>query len=239
MKMSPRPCLLLLAALALAGCERSAERASGAADRADCCAVEESTGTAAAAMSMSAAAARTGGESIYGLDASWRDQTGRALRLGDLAGRPRVLAMIFTHCEYACPRILAELRALERELPASPEAGPGFVLVSFDVLRDEPAALAAYAEAQGLDPRRWTLLHGEAGAVRELSVVLDVAYRAEATGGFAHASVINVLDAEGRLVYQKRGLGGELTDCQAAIAATLAAPASASASGAAPALTRR
>jgi len=205
-------CLPLLL-LALAGCERAAEPEAKAAAGASCCAVD----AAAAPGAATAAAVPAAGESIYALDSSWRNQEGRALRLGDLAGRPRVLAMIFTHCEYACPRILAELRALESALTGPPDAGPGFVLVSFDTARDDPAALKAYAEAQGLDPARWLLLHGETAAVRELSVVLDVPFRSDVDGGFSHASVISVLDGEGRLLHQKRGLGGALDDSRAAM----------------------
>jgi protein SCO1 len=202
--------LLLLAPLGLAACERSAEpAATAAAAGASCCRADTAMAPAPSS--------RVDGESIYALGSSWRDQEGRALRLGDLAGRPRVLAMIFTHCEYACPRILAELRELESKLPAQPDGGPGFVLVSFDAARDDPAALKAYAKAQGLDPRRWTLLHGEAAAVRELSVVLDLPYRADVDGGFSHASAISVLDSGGHLVHQKRGLGGALDDCRAAM----------------------
>lgn len=221
--MSSLPILLLGLTLALAGCgredvatsEATAERAAGA----SCCAAAPES---ASARGLEASGTLTG-ESIYALKSQWKDQTGRRLQLGDLAGRPRVLAMVFTHCEYACPRILAELRELEAALAAAPEDGPGFVLVSFDSARDDPATLAAYAEAQGLDPRRWTLLHGDAASVRELSVVLDVAYRADADGGFSHASVISVLDAAGRLVHEKRGLGGDLAASRAAIAALLPA----------------
>lgn len=218
--MSSLAILLLGLGLALAGCGRDGVGTSGAAAEraagASCCAAAPESASARGAE----ASGSLTGETIYALNSQWQDQTGRRLQLGDLAGRPRVLAMIFTHCSYACPRILAELRELEATLPAAPEAGPGFVLVSFDSARDDPATLAAYAEAQGLDPRRWTLLHGDAASVRELSVVLDVAYRADADGGFSHASVINVLDANGRLVHQKRGLGGDLAACRAAIAAT-------------------
>ena len=190
--------------------------ASDAADppaRPPCC--QPSAQTAPAAETAPALPAT----SLYALHTPWTDQDGHARQLGDLAGRVRVVAMIFTHCQYACPRILSELRELEAGLPPVADGGPGFVLISFDSARDDPAALREFAAQQQLPAARWTLLHGDAAAVRELSVLLDVPFREDPDGNFSHASVISVLDREGRLVHQKRGLGGPLEDCRRAITA--------------------
>jgi protein SCO1/2 len=186
--------------------------------RPSCCQSATAPAEAAATASTLPAA------SLYALDARWTDQDGHTLQLGDLAGRVRVVAMIFTHCEYACPRILSELRELEASLPESADEGPDFVLISFDSARDDPATLRAYAARQDLPADRWTLLHGDAGTVRELSVLLDVPFREDADGNFSHASVISVLDRDGRLAFQKRGLGGPLDDCRRAIASARAEP---------------
>ncbi len=153
--------------------------------------------------------------SIYALPSKWQDTKGKERVLGHYAGRVRILAMFFTHCEYACPRILAELRELEESLGQNDAAG--FLLVSFDSQRDTPDSLAAFAREQELAPERWNLLHGSPENVRELSVILDVAYREQAEGNFSHASVIHVLDPQGRIVYQKKGLGGDLEPAKAAI----------------------
>ncbi|MCA9785565.1 MAG: SCO family protein [Candidatus Delongbacteria bacterium] len=152
--------------------------------------------------------------SLYRMQSVWQDQNGHEMHLSDLAGEVRVVAMIFTHCQYACPRILQQLRELEQ---STMTARPGFVLISFDSARDDPATLKAYARAQGLDPAHWTLLHGQPEDVRALSVVLDVPYQKDAAGNFSHASVISVLDSEGRVMKQMRELGGDLDPCREAI----------------------
>ena len=47
--------------------------------------------------------------SIFQLQSDWKSQEGKTIRLAHFHGRPIVLAMMFTSCEYACPRILADL----------------------------------------------------------------------------------------------------------------------------------
>ncbi|HKJ02348.1 MAG TPA: SCO family protein, partial [Longimicrobiales bacterium] len=108
--------------------------------------------------------------SLYVLDQSWTDQSGNLVHLTDLAGRPRVVAMAYTSCAYACPRIIAEMKQIEAALAdADPERVPGFVLFSIDPARDTPGRLAEFADQAGLDPTRWTLLTAPEDQVLELS----------------------------------------------------------------------
>ncbi|HSM61311.1 MAG TPA: SCO family protein [Longimicrobiales bacterium] len=156
-----------------------------------------------------AAAAPAG--SLYVLDATWTDQSGRTLTLEQLAGRPRVVAMGYTHCTYACPRIVAQLKRIEAAFQdAGAERAPGLVLVSIDPARDTPGRLAEFADGMRLDPARWTLLTGSDDAVLDLSVLLDVKYRAEAGGDFAHSNALTVLDARGAVAARVEGLNGDL-----------------------------
>lgn len=143
-------------------------------------------------------AAPTSAGSLYVLDQNWTDQSGEEVRLTDLAGRPRVVAMAYTSCGYACPRIIAEMKRIEAALAdADPERSPGFVLFSIDPARDTPARLADFAQQAGLDPARWTLLTASDDEVLELSVLLGVKYRATGSGDFAHSNLVTVLDEEG------------------------------------------
>jgi protein SCO1/2 len=158
---------------------------------------------------LSAAGTRAG--SLYALDSEWRDQSGRTMRLADLAGRPRVVALVYTHCSYACPAIVARMKRIEATVTgAPPDQGPGFVLVSIDPDRDTPERLATFAQDAGLDPARWTLLNGEDGQVRELSVLLGVPYKAVPGGEFTHANVLTVLDEAGVPVTRLEGLDSDL-----------------------------
>lgn len=144
--------------------------------------------------------------SVYDLDSSWTDQAGRVRPLRSLAGRPRVVALVYTHCAHTCPAIVAEFKRMEAALPAGPGA-PGFVLVSIDPARDTPARLAEFASSARLDPARWTLLRGDDESVRELAALLRVRYRPEPGGEYSHANAYLVLDAEGRIVQRQDGLG--------------------------------
>jgi protein SCO1 len=183
--------------------------AAGISQAADCCGAAEPTTDR-----------QLSDRSIYQVDASWVTDAGQPFKLAALRGHPVVLAMFFTSCGYACPRIVADMARLEQSLPAETRAQVRFVLVSFDDARDTPAALRTYREAHGLGAARWTLLRGEGADVRELAAVLGVNYRKEANGLFSHSNLITVLNSEGEIVHQRNGLEGGLPE---ATRATLAA----------------
>ncbi|MDP4150714.1 MAG: SCO family protein [Bacteroidota bacterium] len=137
--------------------------------------------------------------SIYRLPGNWTDQHDRSFSLGELKGKVQVVAMIFTHCGYACPRIVADMKNMEDSLPAALSKNVDFVLVSFDSDRDTPARLHEFAAEEHLD-NHWTLLHGGKDQVRELSMLLDVKYQRLPDGNFAHSNVVVLLNKEGEMV---------------------------------------
>jgi protein SCO1/2 len=157
-------------------------------------------------------------ESIYQLDAKFTDDSGRALTLGELRGRPVVLNMFFASCGYACPLLVTDMQAIRGRLPADLRDRAVFVLVSFDVTRDTPAALAQYRTQRALDGQ-WRLLHGDDGSVRELAALLGVKYRQESDGMFSHSNILTILNAQGEIVHQRIGLKGGLDEAAAALAA--------------------
>src|SRR4029077_7658395 len=120
----------------------------------------------------------------------------RQIKLGVLRGRPQIVAMFFTHCEYACPILVGELKAIEAKLPSAVLGKVDFLLVSIDSKRDTPAELAAFRARRELSTLRWTLLHGGADDVRELAALLGVNYTEDARGQFAHSNVITLLNSE-------------------------------------------
>lgn len=149
-----------------------------------------------------AAVATSDRYSVYDLDARWRDQQGKRRVLSSLRGRPQVIAMIYTHCSTTCPFTVAEMKQIERESPRD----AGFVLVSLDPARDDPARLAMFAQERGLDASRWTLLDGSDDEVRELATVLGVRYRRLSPEELAHSNALTLLDADGVVAYQHAGL---------------------------------
>ncbi len=147
-----------------------------------------------------------GGErySLYELGSTWRDERGEQRALAALGGRPRVIAMVYTHCGASCPITVAEMK----RIAASTPAGVGFVLVSLDPERDTPGRLASYAADLALDPARWTLLNGPDDQVRELAALLGVRYRRTSAAELAHSNVLTLVDAAGVVVRQQQGLDG-------------------------------
>lgn len=142
--------------------------------------------------------------SIYDLGSRWRDQQGVERPLPSLAGRPRVLAMGYTHCTSSCPIAIAEMKRIE----AATDTSVGLVLITLDPDHDTPAVLAEYARMRGLDASRWTLLTGAPDDVRELAATLGVRYRRLSPAELAHSNIITLLDAAGTVVHQQQGLGG-------------------------------
>ncbi|NUO64398.1 MAG: SCO family protein [Gemmatimonadaceae bacterium] len=138
---------------------------------------------------------------VYDLAPSWRDQYGAARPIASLAGRPVVMAMIYTHCNATCPLILGEMKRIEHADP-----GVALVLVSLDPDRDTPGRLAEYASSEGLSDR-WTLLSGSDDDTRALAATLGIRYRRISAEELAHSNTLTLLDATGTIVHQEMGLG--------------------------------
>lgn len=142
--------------------------------------------------------------SLYDLGSTWRDQDGAPRTLAALRGRPRVIAMVYTHCAATCPITVAEMKRIAALTPAS----VGLVLVSLDPARDTPGRLADYAASLGLPPERWTLLNGSDDAVRELAASIGVRYRRASADELSHSNVLTLVDDAGVIVRQQQGLEG-------------------------------
>jgi protein SCO1/2 len=166
------------------------------------------SGPAADGHSVSESLAPESSFSVYDLPGRWHDQQDLSLTLRDLTGRPRIVALVYTSCAHACPRILHDMKRIEGELRAE-GIDAGLVMVSIDPERDTPARLAEYARATLLDPNDWTLLTGTADGVLELAALLGVRYRRVGDSEYEHANVITLLDAEGRIRHRQVGLGAE------------------------------
>jgi protein SCO1 len=186
-----------------------------------CCPVEEPVAPkpdACCEETKTAGTAAFSPESLYQLEVGFTDDRGRPFTLGTLRGRPVVLTMFFASCGYACPLLLTDMQAIRARLPAAIRDQAALVLVSFDVARDTPAALAQYRADRHLDAQ-WTLLRGDDDAVRELAALLGVKFKQEADGQFAHSNLITILNAEGEVVHQRNGLRGGLDETAQAIVA--------------------
>ena len=145
-------------------------------------------------------------KSLYLLDSKWTSDMGREVKLGVLRGKPQVVAMFFASCQFTCPLTVSDMQRIETALPENLRTNVGFTLISFDSVRDTPAALKAYRAKRELSNANWTLLRGDPDDVRELAALLGVIYKQDANGDFAHSNVITVLNANGEIIFQQPGL---------------------------------
>lgn len=205
-------CLLTLGALLTI-------RGALAADAtAPCCVVPPPTAKPACCCEEQKPAAPLSTRSIYQLDATWTNDAGRTQPLAALRGRPVVLAMFFASCEYACPVLVNDIKRLRAALPEAERDRAQLVLVTFDTVRDTPAALKAFRARMELG-ENWTLLRSDAGAVQELAMLLGVKYKQDARGQFAHSNLLTILNSEGEIVHQHAGLNGDISDTAKVLAA--------------------
>jgi protein SCO1/2 len=115
--------------------------------------------------------------------------------------------MFYASCRAVCPMIVESARAVQRSLSEAERGRVGFVLISMDPRRDNPAALAKLQTERHLDPASWLLLQPGERDVRALAAVLGVRYRELADGEFNHTTTLVLLDAEGRVLARTENVG--------------------------------
>ena len=145
--------------------------------------------------------------SIFNLTTNWNTEEGETIQLEDLKGKTLVMVMIYTTCKAACPRLVADMRNIEKEIPTDLLPNINFVFVSIDPETDTPEKLKAFAIENYMDDEQWTFLQGSVSGVREFANVLAVKYKQISPLDFSHSNIISVFNAEGELVHQQEGLG--------------------------------
>jgi len=161
------------------------------------------------------------GDSIYRLPVALVDQDGRGFSLADRGGKPQLVSMFYTSCQYVCPLIVETMKKTQRALPDADRAKLQVLLVSFDPTRDTPQRLHEVYAERHLDKSSWTLARTETPSVRKLAAVLDIQYRALANGEVNHSTALVLLDAQGRIVARTDKLGEIDPDFVAAVQSAL------------------
>lgn len=145
--------------------------------------------------------------SIFNLTTSWATEEGNSIQLKELKGKTLVMVMIYTSCKAACPRLVADMRNIERQIPKENLKNVQFVLVSIDPETDTPERLKHFAIENKMDGEQWTFLQGSVNGVREFANVLAVKYKEISPIDFSHSNIISVFNSEGELMHQQEGLG--------------------------------
>jgi protein SCO1/2 len=140
------------------------------------------------------------------LDTPFRDESGRAVRLGDYFGdRPVVLAFVYYECPMLCTQVLNGLTTSLSVLDETVGREFDVVAISFDS-RETPA-LASGKKKSHLDrykrpesERGWHFLAGDDAAIKAVTAAAGFHYVwDEKTQQFAHPSGIIVATPDGKL----------------------------------------
>jgi protein SCO1/2 len=140
------------------------------------------------------------------LDAHFRNEAGRDVRLGDYFGkRPVVLALVYYDCPMLCTQILNGIVRAARVLTFTPGKDYEIVALSFDA-REKPADAAVKKAVYMKDYGRpetangWHFLTGDVDSIKRVTEAVGFRYAWDVnTAQFAHASAIYVLTPQGRL----------------------------------------
>ena len=149
------------------------------------------------------------GDSIYQLPLPLTDSQGQTRDWRTLRGKPRLVSMFYTSCQYICPLIIESGKAVERQLSPDQQKRLGVLLVSMDPARDTPPALKKVVDQRKLDLARWTLATPPADDVRSVAAVLGIRYRQLADGEFNHSSMLILVDANGRILARTEKIGSQ------------------------------
>ena len=167
------------------------------------------------------AAAALPGDSLYHLDAPLAGQDGEAFGFADGRGRARIVSMFYSSCKFVCPLIIDTVQKTRHALPEAQRDHIDVLLISLDPDRDTPEALARVADKRKLAAPGWRLARTDKANVRRLAALLGIQYKQLEDGEFSHASVLVLLDAEGRIVARTERLGEADPEFVAAVERTL------------------
>ncbi len=140
------------------------------------------------------------------LDLTFRDETGKTVRLGDYFGkRPVVLAFVYYGCPSLCTMVLNGMNQSFRTLSFDIGKEYEVVTVSFD--HSETPELAANKKSSYIREYNrpggaagWHFLTGDLPAIQKLTQAAGFTYVwDDATKQFAHGSAIMVATPQGRL----------------------------------------
>jgi protein SCO1/2 len=144
------------------------------------------------------------GDSVYQVGGTWLTENNESIQLASLAGKPQLIALIYTGCSNSCPIIVESMRRVEKQVPVNMRSKMGFVLVSLTPDTDYPKTLKAFAEKKGLNSN-WKLLRGNNELVRTLSNALNGRYKVIKDGDVAHSNTVTLLNSQGQIQMQASG----------------------------------
>lgn len=139
-------------------------------------------------------------------DYTFRDTSGKRVKLSDFRGRPLVISMIYSSCADVCPVITATLEGADAV--ARDALGVNaytIVTIGFDVADDNPVRMQSFARKNGVPlGEHWKFLSGDLLAIHALSE--DIGFQFfESPKGFDHLTQTTIIDGDGKVYRQIYG----------------------------------
>jgi cytochrome oxidase Cu insertion factor (SCO1/SenC/PrrC family) len=128
------------------------------------------------------------------------DQHGQQIALDSLKGKLVLIDFIYTACPGPCEMMTAKIAAAARALKSSMGNKLAIVSVTLDPERDHPAQLLKFAEQQGAEQTGWLFLTGPPDKVETLMGRFKLKRQREPDGSVDHATIIYLLDRNGRQI---------------------------------------
>jgi protein SCO1/2 len=160
-------------------------------------------------------------DSVFNITDNWTTADGKTFQLSKLGGKPTVVAMIYTSCQYVCPLTIQNIKRIERSLSATQAGKVNFAVFSFDPQRDTLAKLTEFAKLHSITSPSWVLAQGSEGAVRKLAVTLGIKYKKVKSGDYEHDATISILDSNGVIKFQADAMNKNVDDATDALKALL------------------
>ncbi len=143
--------------------------------------------------------------SVAALDAVFKDETGKEIRLDTLFDKPVVLLPIFFSCTAICGFLQADLAKALNEVGQVPGKEFNVITLSFSDDENETDAASAKKNYNNLIKRefpleKWTYLTGDGENIRKLTDSLGFYFIKKAVHNYIHPSALVVLAKDGKII---------------------------------------
>ncbi len=160
------------------------------------------------------------------LDLTFRDESGKQVRLGDYFGkRPVLITLVYYECPMLCTVILNELTRSLNALDYT--VGREFEIITVSISPTETPELArkkkknyldSYRKDRALAERGWHFLTGEEKNIKQLADALGFQYTYdEKTKQYAHTAAVMIATPEGKLARYLLGIEYSARDLKFAL----------------------
>jgi len=153
-------------------------------------------------------------------DFTLTNQDGRLTTRADVTNHVWVADIIFTRCAGPCPRMTAQMRSVQNQLPSSSTAK--LVTLTTDPDHDTSSVMKQYGERFGADFSRWHFLTGTkeqigllaANSLKLSATPINPQDQKNAADLFIHTTIFVVVDKHARLrgIFESGGEGVDWTN---------------------------